>query len=845
MAYEYLPAVTWAAAAGTAAVVPRDTLQATAASPADQQLTVAAENAPLRILYGRVRIGAQIADLLSYAGQWLVIAIWGDGPIDAVESVTLGDAALPAGASVTHYLGSAGQAADATLIAAYAAAGVAYVDALPGVAYSVFSFPADALGAGLSINAVVRGRRCYDPRTGTTDYTACPSLCLAEFLATYGGFTVNAASLAAAANANDEAIGGKPRRSVGLSIDSVQAVVTWADTLRAYAGCYIVPQGNELLLIPDRPVAGVTAIEHGAGQIARISPLRLRGVKDAPTVITLEYTDVSALPWKSARVVAKLPGVDAGVTPRRESLISMPGVQDSAQALREATERLNKLTLSDLSFDLDLFDEALSITPGDVLAVTHPIGVSSKPMRVLDLSGTLGRYALKMSEYDPSVYSDAVETVPSSPDTTLPNPAAPPALADFSLVEEPYQKATGIWASRLRMTWAAPAYVYLRGYRVEIYDGADLVFSDSPADPVAVTPELQEGTLYTARVAVVSSIGQASAWRSKSITALGKYLIPGNVPALSAFEAGGEVRSLIEPAVDIDIWKYEYRYVAVAGTWAAGTLIDRIDSLRLTTRVMPAGTWDLMVKAIDSVGQYSATEARTTVTVSLDTGSFLVESVDFVAPALTNMTAFRLTRTDPKTYYVTTDGASWNSQFTAALNSYSNPLLTYHASVTSGLLTEAHDFGTLIAGNWTGETDAVALSGSIAQEITLSPDGSAYTGLGAMSAKTSGRFAKLSLSASGSATLLASAPLLNLRVDATPMTESGVSTSLASGGKRISLSKVYTAAKSIPITPYGTTACSYSVDAVTVGASNYFDVYIFDASGAQIARDFGWTFEGV
>ena len=68
-------------------------LNGVASSAAATQTQIAAENAGLRILYGRVRIGAQVADVLTYNNALVMVLVWGEGEINAIESVTVGDVA--------------------------------------------------------------------------------------------------------------------------------------------------------------------------------------------------------------------------------------------------------------------------------------------------------------------------------------------------------------------------------------------------------------------------------------------------------------------------------------------------------------------------------------------------------------------------------------------------------------------------------------------------------------------------------------------------------------------------------------------------------------------------------
>jgi hypothetical protein len=71
--------------------------------------------------------------------------------------------------------------------------------------------------------------------------------------------------------------------------------------------------------------------------------------------------------------------------------------------------------------------------------------------------------------------------------------------------------------------------------------------------------------------------------------------------------------------------------------------------------------------------------------------------------------------------------------------------------------------------------------------------------------------------------------------------------SAAATPTHVALAHEYTRTASITITPLGTEPCFYLIDAVVMGAgvANGFDVYLFDKTGTQVARDFLWAFTGV
>ncbi len=849
--FAHLPDVKWPtvttqtpAATGSA---PRADINAVASSPSDTQAQIAAEGSVIREVYGRARIGAQIADALVYQGKLVLWAIWCGGPIEAVESYAIGDQDPAPEVTATHYTGAAGQGVDPTLAAAYLAAGITYTDTLPGIAYSVVTIPPTDSAGFPTLTATIKGRKLYDPRTGLTAWSQNPALALADFIASpvYGqGRAVDQSTVGALADACDELVGGAPRRQIGLCLDRRGDTRQWIESLRTYAGAWVAEGPDGLKLVADRPASPVMAITaddtiEGSVKIKKLAR------RQAPTVVTVRWTDTTATPWADRTAIAYAPGVEAGTTPYRESEITLPGIQSHAQAYREAVERLNHAQLEDIEVAWEHIGlDALEV--GDVITLTDPVGLDAKPLRLTRYEQkSPGIWAAGAREYDPAAYSDAVVSEPTWADTGLPDPANPPALASLAATEEVYQLDTGIFASRLRATWAATEFPYLTGYRVEVYRLGVLIDTATARAAEYVTGAVQEGVEYVIKVATISSIGAVGAWAQANITPAGKMLIPGDVPSMSGFEAGGKIYLYWTPAVDLDIWRYELRYGTTGGTWEAATLIDRIDALRYVAQDIPVGTWKIWGKALDSVGQYSTNAASVTITVTSDASAFLVDRYEQTAPTLSNVAEYALNRYDGVRRFVTEDGAMFGTKYSANLATYTNALATYHASVTSTLTGESEDFGQVLGGDWRGETVSSALSGSISQILETSQNGSAWTTHAGLTAKTNARFARVKLTALTTATLYAEIPGQAVRLDAIPRSEVGAGTSSAAGAVTITLANQYTAVKRLTITPEGSTARSYTYDAISLGVPTTFQVHIFDAAGNRIASPFRYDFQGV
>lgn len=403
-------------------------------------LAAAGARSLVPVTYGVDRQPALILNVLPKAGDantLLVQCLWGHA-LHQVDELQLNDQALPAGSTVTSYTGSQATP-DAVLVAAFAAQGITYTDTLAGYAYSVLAMPTRSFDGQLNVSARLHGRRVYDRRKDSTaggsgshrladpttwEWTDCPALCLADWCAStvYGaGESVDWASVPAAADANDALVGTSPteqRRLLGvtLSRDGV-SVAAVGEALRAYAGCWLVPGAAGLRLLADADAAPVASYSHALGQIARLESLQLRDLGAVPTAVEIRYTDTTQTPWREASATASVAG--AGTTkPWRLSTVALPGVQRYSQAYREAVERLNKLNLGDLSTTMEVFDAGMAHDIGDIVTVTHPVGLAAKAMRVTDVDmPSAGRWRLALAEHDPASYSTEVVTGPTIADT--------------------------------------------------------------------------------------------------------------------------------------------------------------------------------------------------------------------------------------------------------------------------------------------------------------------------------------------------------------------------------------------------------------------------------------------
>lgn len=412
------------------------------------QISDTAENTVVRQVYGTAWVGGRYIGILAY-GPNLLIAYLFCGACDGFESFLVNDQPVPTGMTLTTYNGQAGQAVDPKLLEAMTALALPFTDTYEGYAIVVAEIAPGVVGGWPRLKALVRGRRCYDPRAAgqnvndpnTWALTRNPSLCLADFLVNreFGArLTVDWDAVAACATDNDTLIGDPllPDRQVDLVLDRVAPVADWIETLRAYAGVLVFPRGGVHRLVMDRAGASVMTLDRSI-LVDHAPTLEGRGRGGLPTVLDFRYTNATTTPWRDASLRVQATGVDEGTVLFKRSEVWMPGITRPAQAEREARERYQRIYAASLTTTLQVRERGGLLEPGDTILASHPVGLTFAKLRVADtLDLGFGRYAIALESIgevpeglDPIVIESkpgAVLVPPPPPDAPPPPPPAPP-----------------------------------------------------------------------------------------------------------------------------------------------------------------------------------------------------------------------------------------------------------------------------------------------------------------------------------------------------------------------------------------------------------------------------------
>ena len=128
---------------------------------------------------------------------------------------------------------------------------------------------------------------------------------------------------------------------------------------------------------------------------------------------------------------------------------------------------------------------------------------------------------------------------------------------------------------------------------------------------------VEDGRQYSFQLRYVKQDGNTGTWTEIATHLVeGKTAPPEDVLGFRVSQMGSVVTMEWASVSDLDIAGYEIRYGAQGVTWANGTFVNgAFSGTTFTTTVIPSGTWDFLIKAIDTSGNYSLNAAVKTLLV--------------------------------------------------------------------------------------------------------------------------------------------------------------------------------------------------------------------------------------
>lgn len=630
---------------------PRAALNATAQRAQDRRL-------PKSGLGARVPIPFGIGEYPGlYVRHWIdsvpnalwMLYVWCVGPVTEIVDIYTGDPSADdfKKPKIRNYLGyPSTNVADATI----AALDGTYTDTLVreysnmnvGLCYSLLRYDEDTPWS--SPIAHIKGLKVYNPASDTFEFSEDPAYILAHWWTTpypIGlGLSINWDSVEDVAAINQVMLGGFERRKIGQVIDKAASNGNWRDTLETYAGARMIERGGEWIMRSEHEATAVASLSRDDGDF-RDEPLvfRRRTNLDTPNTVDIIYTDRTGDLWSDRALSddglqAELPEVISGAVEPRIKQVPLRGIFSASQARREAIRILHYETLQDLETVLPLHHSGMFFEVHDIINVTDSNhGMTAKPFKaVTGPRLTPHGVDLPVIEFDPAVNSDEVVSTPTYPDFEGISASLPPMLVALSAEEERYRRDTGELSTRLIINWQLPVYPYSRDVDLKIYvDNKEIQVLRERASALqaksvdllrALAPESDTiGTTRSALIVgkIISTLGQHGPTIGAVVYIEADLARPPDVTGLTGRELGGIVLLNWDDVEDIGpAVTYRVRRAAIDGGWLTATPIKVVGSSQVSLFDQPEGTFDYMVRAVDSGGRESASAARVRVVITID-----------------------------------------------------------------------------------------------------------------------------------------------------------------------------------------------------------------------------------
>ena len=587
------------------------------------QETLAGSESIIPIVYGKAQLGGRIAIATIYQGKLVLCSVWCMGEVNSI-TVKINDAAPPAGVTVTSYRGTPSQGVDPILAAAISGFSDRMVYTDPkwgsvGIAYSVVTIPAglETINGYPSLTAEIQGRKVYDSVAQAKIYTTCPAAALADLITDpILGMrrTVDPASQLAVTLANNELVGGKPRRSINLALTDPQPIAQWLEVLRGYAGCMLSFEGDRVVMVPNRPTTTYVPVTASSIQKGSLSVQRNPSV---PNVVRVDYTDATADPWRTNSATVVSAAVSSGQESWLEETVSMPGILDYAQAYREAEERLRAYQYANMDLVFVLLDEGLRFSVGTVIELTHPIGFSNSKFRVEAISSlSSGLWSITASPYNAAIYSNSAPTTPPFPNVKPTNSTDPgivnPPSGSLTLTETVSFLTDGTPISKISASWTATTHINFKDYEIQWKANTATGWNtDHSVTNSWMSPQVTIGLTYTVQVRNTATDGAVGAWLTGTILIRGKTSFSGYSPPAPLGSSGTlflkftwEFDTTINDVAYTEVW------MSTTNNFAGATLIAKVayPGKEYTVHGIPASTCRYFwVRYVDTSGNVTGT----------------------------------------------------------------------------------------------------------------------------------------------------------------------------------------------------------------------------------------------
>jgi len=498
---------------------------------------------PIPVIYGQRKVGGTRVFVSTGGGkknEYLYIALaLCEGEVEEIGDVYINDVLSTDSkysglVSITKYLGTDAQTYSTLLAEADDTWGTNH--RLRGVAYLAmrFKYDSDVFSSIPEVQAVVKGRKVYDPETTTTAWSDNPALCLRDYLtnARYGkglsSALIDDTSFIAAKTFCNTTVTSSAGAGGSQKIFECNAIIDTGKNLfdnvrillRGMRG--LMPYSNGIYsLIIDKSES--SSFDLTPDNITSDLTVASAGKDKKFNKVTVKFTNPAAN-WQSDTVFWPPAGSSEETTFLSEdnnqelsTEITLPTITNYYSARDIARVACLTSRASDLSVKVTATSEALTIAAGDVVRLEQPSmgwvddGTTDarQLFRVVGIQlVNTGEVKLTLQKYDSTIYTwDEGADEPTNQPTTLPDPSIAEPPTNLSVVGSANIAEDGTTIPYLAITWTAADDAFVSSYQITVTpssgNATSLIVSTTAYDFFV----LDSALTYSVSVRSINSLG--------------------------------------------------------------------------------------------------------------------------------------------------------------------------------------------------------------------------------------------------------------------------------------------------------------------------------------------------
>jgi len=602
--------------------------------------------AQIPVIYGQRKVGGTrvFVETSGSENKYLYIAlVLCEGEVEEIGDIYINDELLTGSkyapyVTVDKKLGTDSQTASSTLTAAPSWTST---DTLSGIAYLGIrlEFNQDVFSSIPTINAVVKGRKIYDPRTSTTAWSSNPALCLRDYLTNtrYGKgldtSLIDDTSFSSAANTCDTDVTNYDGSGETVKRFSCHAVINTDQTLfnnvklflSGMQGMMPYQDGTYSLVIEDDYDS---TFDFDTDNI--ISGFQIKGADKSGKYnkVTAKFVNpeanyqADAVIWPEADSSDYATFLSEDNNKPLEKEIDLNTINSYYQARNIAKTLCLASRKAGIQISFTATSDALKCSVGDIVTVTHPTpGWSSKEFRVLSLSINYDSTVnITLAEHNATIYpwvSDQQE--PTSFASNLPDPltVSAPVLTVSDEVRVHNEEAISFLIANVSST---DQFTERFEVQSRLEGETEFVTMGQAGGGQFEQVNIEDGRVYTIRARVINTLGVRSAFTTLDHQVVGKTAPPSDVNGLTGNLIGNQYFLTWTAVADADLSHYRVRFAAedTSPTYQNSiSLVPKV-SRPATSVFVPARNGTYFVKAVDKLGLASETPATVVLSSNID-----------------------------------------------------------------------------------------------------------------------------------------------------------------------------------------------------------------------------------